>query len=153
MPKFSGEYRETVTVNAPIDVAKAHFADLETIAQNYGDLQRHEIHDASEITFTLVPKSEKGVTFHGEYRARYEFDRDDRLTWKTVKTRNMWSTGSATFAAAGANRTRVTFVQHIETEMQVNRLLAKMIKPIVAREITKGAKDYLARMARTCGAS
>lgn len=151
MPKFSGEYRETVTVNAPIEVAKAHFADLKTIARNYGDLQSHEIHDEAEITFTLVPKSEKGVTFHGQYRARYEFDGESRLTWRTVDTRNMWSTGSATFSAAGPERTRVAFVQKIETEMQVNRLLGKVIKPIVAHEITKGAREYLARMAKSCG--
>ena len=151
MPKFSGEYRETVTVNAPIDVAKAHFADLATIAANYGDLAGHEIHDDAEITFTLQPKSEKGVTFHGQYRCRYEFKGENRLTWRTVETKNMWSTGSATFSALGDTRTRVEFVQIIETEMQVNRLLAKMIKPIVSREITNGAKGYLARMAKTAG--
>ncbi len=149
MPKFTGEYRETVTVNAPIDKVRQHFGDLPTIAANYGDLQGHEIHDEAEITFTLIPKSEKGVTFNGEYRARYEFKGENRLTWRTVDTKNMWSTGSATFSEAGGERTRVEFVQKIETEMQVNRLLAKVIKPVVSREITKGAKEYLARMART----
>lgn len=149
MPKFSGDYRETVTINAPIEAVRTHFADLPTIAANYGDLQGHEIHDAAEITFTLMPKSEKGVTFNGQYRARYEFKGENRLTWRTVDTKNMWSTGSATFSSVGGDRTRVEFVQQIETEMQVNRLLAKVINPIVSREITKGAKEYLARMAKT----
>jgi uncharacterized membrane protein len=151
MPKFSGEFRETVTVNAPIEVTRAHFADLPTIAKNYGDLSGHEIHDDVEITFTLQPKSEKGVTFHGKYRARYEFKEENRLTWRTVDTKNMWSTGSARFTDLAGTRTRVEFMQVIETEMQVNRLLAKVIKPIVSREITKGARDYLARMAKTAG--
>ncbi|MFT6399030.1 MAG: putative membrane protein [Bradymonadia bacterium] len=149
MPKFSGEYRETVTVSAPIDAVKKHFADLPTIAANYGDLQGHEIHDEAEITFTLMPMSEKGVTFNGQYRARYEFKGDNRLTWRTVDTKNMWSTGTATFSEVGGDRTRIEFVQTIETDMQVNRLLAKVIKPIVSREITKGAKEYLSRMAKT----
>jgi hypothetical protein len=61
----------------------------------------------------------------------------------------MWSTGTATFSEVGGDRTRIEFVQTIETDMQVNRLLAKVIKPIVSREITKGAKEYLSRMAKT----
>lgn len=146
MPRFSGEYRETFTLNAPIDAAKAHFADLATIAANYGGLVSHEIHDEHEITFVLEPKSEKGVTFNGQYRCRYEFTSDDTLEWKTVSTANMWSTGKARFTAVGDDRTRVDFTQHIETEMQVNKLLAKLIKPIVAREINGGTKGYLDRM-------
>lgn len=148
MPRFSGEYRETFTVDAPIDRVKAHFADLPTIAANYGGLAGHEIHDAHEITFVLEPKSEKGVTFNGRYRGRYEFTSPDTLEWRTVDTKNMWSSGRARFVAVG-DRTRVEFSQHVETEMEVNRLLAKLIGPIVSREINAGTKGYLERMRRS----
>lgn len=145
MPRFSGEYTETFTLNHPIERCKAHFADLETIAKHYGALDSHTIADG-EITFVLEPKSEKGVTFNGKYRAVYEFTSDDVLEWRTVETKNMWSTGRARFTALGDDRTRVEFRQHVETDMEVNRLLAKVIKPIVTREINAGTRGYLDRM-------
>ncbi len=147
MPKFNGEYTETFTLNAPIEACKAHFSDLETIAANYGGLVSHTI-DGETITFVLEPKSEKGVTFNGKYSCIYEFTSENLLEWRTTKTENMWSTGSAKFTAVG-DQTRVQFRQHIETDMQVNRLLAKVISPIVTREINNGTKGYIERMRST----
>jgi hypothetical protein len=46
-------------------------------------------------------------------------------------------------------RTQVVYSQRMETEMQVNALLAKVIAPIVNSEIRKGVKDYLERMRRS----
>ncbi len=148
MPRFAGNYRETFTLDAAAEDAMRHFGDLETIARNYGDLLEHEIIDEERIRFVLVPKSEKGVTFQGRYTCRYYFPQDDVLVWETTETDNMWSTGRARFIAEGG-RTRVEYQQRIETEMQVNRILGKLISPIVTREINNGVRDYLERMRRT----
>lgn len=146
MPRFEGEYKETFTVDAPIDVAKKHFGDLDTIAKHYGDLQSHEKVDDETLSFVLTPRSEKGVTFHGKYTAKYEFTSDDTLEWKTVKSDNMWSKGKAVFKSLGDNKTQIDYWQHIETEMQVNRLLAKVIKGIVRSQISAGVGAYIKRM-------
>jgi len=149
MPRFEGQYEETFTVDAPLKVVADHFGDLDTIAANYGPLLRFERIGDDTLHLILEPKSEKGVTFNGEQKCRWQRPSDDVLTWDTAETRNMWSKGRATFTAVGENRTRVHFSQNITTEMQVNRLLAKVIQPIVKREIAKGVQQYLERMRKS----
>jgi hypothetical protein len=86
-----------------------------------------------------------GVTFNGKYACRYTWD-GDTLTWTTTATQNMWSTGRARFVRLSDTRTQVVYSQRMETEMQVNALLAKVIAPIVNREIAKGVGGYLDRV-------
>lgn len=148
MPRFAGEYDETFEVPAPLEVAKAHFGSLDAIVANYGPIQSSRKIDESTLEITLVPRSEKGVTFAGKYACRYTWD-GDTLTWNTTVTQNMWSSGRARFSRIGDTRTQVVYSQRMETEMQVNSLLAKVIAPIVNNEIRKGVKEYLERMRRS----
>jgi len=149
MPRFAGEYEETFTVDAPIERVTRHFSNVDAIVANYGPLKGHQRVDDMTVTLTLVPRSEKGVTFAGEYTCRYSFPRPNTLQWETIRTTNMWSSGKADFMAEGPNRTRVVYRQRIETEMQVNALLGKMISPIVSSEIRSGVKSYLERMRKS----
>lgn len=146
MPRFSGEYQETFTVDVPLESAKKHFGDPEVIAKHHGEPKRWEQTEPGTIHYVMVPKSEKGVTFNGEYTCKYEFTDDNAFAWRTVGAGNMWSNGSAKFTAVGDSKTRITWSQSMECEMQVNRILAKMIKGIVSSQIAKGSKEFLGRM-------
>ncbi len=146
MARFAGEYEESFTVDVEPEVAKKHFGNPEQIAHNHGDLERWEDQGDGKIHYVLKPKSEKGVTFNGVYTAQYGFASDDLFEWKTIGSGNVWSSGSIRFAAAGAGKARLVYKARMECEMQVNRILAKMIKGIVSREISKGSKAFLDRM-------
>jgi len=146
MARFAGEYEETFTVDAEVEVAKQHFGSPEQIAKNHGDLERWEDQGEGKIHYVLKPKSEKGVTFNGVYTCQYGFASADVFEWKTVGSGNVWSSGSIHFAKAGEGRSRLIYKTRMECEMQVNRFLAKMIKGIVSREISKGSKSFLDRM-------
>jgi carbon monoxide dehydrogenase subunit G len=146
MPRFSGEYDEQFEVGLPVDKVKAHFGDLDTIVANYGPLQAHRKLDPETLELTLIPRAEKGVSFAGKYSCKYTWPSENVLKWETVGTGNMWSNGRAEFSAVGDSRTRVSYSQRMETEMQVNSLLAKVIRPIVNTEIKKGVREYLGRM-------
>jgi len=146
MARFAGEYEETFTIDGDIEVAKQHFGNPERIAKNHGDLVRWEDQGEGKIHYVLKPKSEKGVTFNGVYTCHYQFVSDDLFEWKTSQSDNLWSSGSIHFASAGESRTRLVYKARMECEMQVNRFLAKVIKGIVSREISKGSKSFLDRM-------
>lgn len=146
MVRFKGEAKETITVQASLEDAAQHFSDLETIIRNYGPLKEHSILDEHTIHFTLIPQANKGVEYRAEYQCRYELVSPDRLEWRTVQTDNMWSKGHAQFTSLGGGRTRVEYFHDLEMEMKVNRLLAKVIKPIITHQIKVGVKGYLQRM-------
>lgn len=148
MARFLGEYAEVFTVRAPLEQAAAHFGNLDAIARNYGTLERFDRVDAQTLHLVLLPRSEKGITFKGEYTCRYVYPSPNVLEWSTVTTRNLWSQGRATFASAGPGLTRVDYRQRMEAEMEVNRLLAAVAAPIVSHQIRDGVRSYLLRMTR-----
>lgn len=150
MARFSGSYSETFSIDAPIDVVAAHFGNLDQIVANYGPLQKHQKIDANTLYLLLEPKSEKGVTFRGEYTCRYTYPDPHTLEWKTIDNKTLFSNGRARFVSEGPNRTRVEYSQTMEAVMEANFLLAKLIPPIVSREIAAGVKAYLDRMRRAC---
>ena len=147
MARFSGQYSETFTVNAPIEKTSKHFGNLDQIVACYAGLERHEKLDELTLRFVLAPKKAVGVTFIGKYDCKYEFTKENVLSWKTVsQDANIWSSGTAVFTKLGDDRTKVVYTQTMEMEIPVNRLVGKAISPIVKREIEGGVRDYLTRM-------
>jgi len=149
MARYSGDHTETFTVDVPLEVAKAHFSNLECIAENYGGVKQWKKVKNDTLKLTLEPRTEIGVTFNGEHSCRWGFTSDDVLEWKSVGKGNMWSEGIASFTSLGKKKTRVEYTERIDCEMEVNFLVARLISPIVARQIREGVKSYLERMRET----
>lgn len=146
MARFSGEHTAVLVVKAPLAHVAAGFSDLERIVRCYGVLEKSERVDGETLRFWLMPKTQRGISFKGNYSCRYQLLTPVRLVWSTVGTGNMWSTGSAQFEAVDGGRTRVTYAQKMEVEMELSRLLAPIASPIVAHEMREGIRAYLDRM-------
>jgi carbon monoxide dehydrogenase subunit G len=149
MPKFTGTEDKVLTINAPLDVVVGVMAKPDVFVACLGDLDKHEKIDDTTFRWILIEKNEKGVRFSGDYTVKYDFNGADLLKWTTVSNGNMSSEGEAHFTAQG-NSTKVAYRETIVCDMEVNRLLAKVIKPIVSREIAKGVSGYLDRCKALC---
>jgi carbon monoxide dehydrogenase subunit G len=144
MPRFSGTLARTFTVERPLADVMAVMTDPARFSVCLTDLESiTPVGDAWRLV--LKEKSEKGVHFKGDYTVRYT-TQGDALTWSTTSHGNMSTQGRAAFRALGAARTEVTYTETIDCDMDVNRLLAVAIKPIVDREISKGVGGYLDRV-------
>lgn len=142
MARFKGETEETIVVNAPLEEAKAHFRDLQMIAKHNKEMESCTEVDDETLHFVLVPQEHKAVTFRGDYVCRYTLS-GDTLTWRSIESNNIWVSGKAEFFDAGGNKTRIRYYQSLELEMDVNRLLAKVIAPLAKKGMRKGVKTYL----------
>ncbi|MDZ4857362.1 MAG: SRPBCC domain-containing protein [Candidatus Hydrogenedentes bacterium] len=147
MARYGGEYTETFTVDVPIEDAKAHFSDLDAIAKCYGDVKSaKKLAKAGTMKLTLKSKSEIGVTFNGVHTCTWHFSDAKTLVWESDGAGNIVSRGSAKFTAAGKKRTKITYTEHMELEMDVAFLLRGLIGPIVSKQIRNGSRDYIQRM-------
>lgn len=146
MPKFEGSHEETFTLDVPIEKAKEHFSDLDTIIANYGNLERGEKVNEKTIHFVLEPKSAMGATFQGDYQVEYNFTSDNEFEWKSVGSGNMSAKGGITFKALDDDKTQLTYRQEMVVDMPINRLLSKAIAPIVSKNIRSGILDFLGNM-------
>ena len=93
-----------------------------------------------------------GVRYQARYTVRYERDADS-VRWRTIASENLWSSGEICVIGRDPNpggSTQLDYTQHIETEIPVPRLLAKLADGIVRREIVGGVQAYLQRMRDAC---
>lgn len=149
MAEFSGSHEETFTLDVPIEAAKSHFGNLDTIIANSEGMDRTEKLDDKTVHYLVKPRSAMGVEFRGEYTVEYVFATPTRLEWRSVGRGNMTATGSCDFVAKGDSRTQVTYREQFTIDLPINRLIAKAINPIVKSSISGGVKDYLERMRRS----
>ena len=85
MAVYGGEYTETFTVNVPLEAAKAHFSNLDNIAQCYGDVKSaKKMTKPGSLKLTLKPKTEIGVTFNGEHTCVWKFTDANTLEWEST---------------------------------------------------------------------
>lgn len=148
MARFSGDYEETLMVNAPIEQVKAHFGNVDIIAAQMRAAESVEKTDPQTLHIKLKPQSAQGTTFQGEHHCRYTFTAEDVLEWHSVGQGNMRINGRARFVREG-NRTKVEWKEVVETEIPVNFVLGKLISPIVSHEIKKGSKGFAEAMCRS----
>ncbi|HRI88919.1 MAG TPA: SRPBCC domain-containing protein [Candidatus Hydrogenedentes bacterium] len=147
MARYGSEYTETFTVDVPIDDAKAHFSNLDAIAKCYGDVKSaKKLAKPGTMKLTLKPKTEIGVTFNGEHTCTWSFKDAKTLVWESDGKGNIISKGSAKFTAVGKKKTKITYTEHMELDMEVAFLLKALIGPVVTKQIRDGVHDYLERM-------
>lgn len=143
MPRFAGTESRVFTIRAPFDKVVGTMTEPDKFRAYFLDLVRFEKVNDTTWRWVLEEKNEKGVRFQGDYTVKYSWDGKRELTWETVNPGNMTSVGRATFVKEGETATRVDYTETIECDMDVNRILAVVIKPIVNREIAKGVGGYL----------
>jgi carbon monoxide dehydrogenase subunit G len=146
MPTFASSDKRVVTIHAtPEQIAEA-LTVPERIRESMGDeIEASEKLDPQTVHWVRKPVEEKGVKFRADYVVHYEFDGHDKVTWKTVGTGNMRSNGEARLSPT-PDGTRVEYSESIECDMEVNRILGAVLRPIVERKIKSGVGDYLTRV-------
>jgi carbon monoxide dehydrogenase subunit G len=147
MPTFSSSDKRTVTIQATQDQVAEALTVPERIERTLADeLESSTKVDAHTVRWIRKPVEEKGVRFRADYVVHYEYDGRGTVTWRTVGAGNMRSNGEAKLAPAPDGGTRVELSESIECDMDVNRILAAVLRPIVERRIKSGVGDYLAKV-------
>ncbi len=126
---------------SPTEVAD-YFSDPERFAAAFSQLEHKEKLADGSWRWTLVGKSEKGITFQGVYTVQYQRTADG-ATWETTDG-NMRSTG-VVVCAPSKDGTEVTYTEVLAVDLPIPKLAAKIFRPIVAREIRAGVGDFLDR--------
>jgi hypothetical protein len=146
LPRFTSELDETFHSSAPLASVRDHFADIEAVITHYGHLERADRQDPLTVRFTLPRKNHGVATFNGRYTCRWEVVDDHTVRWSTIgDDNNMWSTGEARFRAGGG-KTLMEYRHEIVIDLDVNRMLAKVIAGVVREVTRRELRAYVGRM-------
>ena len=146
MAKLTGTFSQTFDLNCDIATAQAHFADVATIAKNYGPLESHEVIGPHSLRLVLPLQNHGITTFQPRYDCTWSFPNDRETAWDTTPgSGNMVSVGTARFTETPSG-CRMAWDSTITIDMPVNRFLAKGLQPVVSRMVAAEMKAYVQRM-------
>ena len=143
MAWIDGTEEQTFVVRADREAVAEFFCEPANFKACLGQLESAEEVEPGVWHWVLEEKAEKGIKFQGDYVVEYTRD-GDTVEWHT-REGNMKSEGVTRCKALGDGRTEVYYRETIATDLPIPRLMAKIFKPIVAREIRGGVGDFLDR--------
>ena len=147
MPTFASSDKQTIQIQSSKQRVADTLSSPDRIRELMGDkLDYAETLDAHTLRLIRKPVEEKGVRFRGEQTIRYEYNGNGTVTWKTISEGNMRSRGEARLTEVSDTVTSVEYRETIECDMDVNRLLAAILRPIVEYKIKTGITDHLNRL-------
>ncbi|MFK7931350.1 MAG: hypothetical protein AB8H79_24425 [Myxococcota bacterium] len=156
--KYQGTYSESFTVSAAADAVVAQFLDLDQVVALYGDLDSGDRIDDQTLQFMLTEQNHGVFTFKGRYDCRYEPVGTDGVKWSSVPVSNGDEANCDTQghlsvkAGDDAGTCVLEYNATMTLDIDVNKMLAPMLKPIVEAAITKEMGEYVQRMIKAAEA-
>ena len=144
MAWIDGTEEQTFVVSASLEDTLNYFGHPAEFKQCFTDLESSEEIEEGRWRWTLAEMSAKGVSYQAKYTVEYTIDEaSNKVTWETVGDDNtMRSNGSAELSEV-SDGTEVDYTETISADLPIPGLMAKVFKPIVSREITKGVGEFL----------
>jgi len=148
MAWVSGSARRTFRIRAPRARVYEFLTTPDQISEALIDLERKELLDPATARFTYKARTERGVTFQADCTVRYTGNGTDQVQWAPHgdAPRTLKCSGSARLRELGGDLTEVVYEENSSTDLPIPGLLARVFKPILAREIKKGVHEYLDRV-------
>jgi carbon monoxide dehydrogenase subunit G len=148
MARFEGTFHDIFTVRAAPEAVLAQFLDLDQIVAHYGDLDSAERLDPETLRFLLKNQNHGIFSFQGSYACRYRRASDTSTTWASEgEGGNVFTSGRASVAPGDEpGTTKLDYQADMALEIEVNKMLAPVLDPVVKASIAQQMRAYVKRM-------
>lgn len=145
MAWIEGTKTQTIKINVPSARVLEYFSTPTQFGEAYVDAESIKHVEDNVYTFTLVEKAEKGIKFQGVYTVKYTVS-EDRVDWTHLGEGNMRTTGSVVILGHDdTHGTELTYTETLSPDLPIPKLMARVFKPIVSRQISAGIGTFLER--------
>lgn len=138
MARFDSVLEEQRTTRVSAAVARARLADPRLRADHIEEAERCDHPAPDKLRVVLKPHNHGPVSFQGRYTLRFTTE-GDVVRWQTVDDSNLVIRGEARVTADGAGA-RVAWKEVVETELPINRVVAKAVAPVASRMMVRGMR-------------
>lgn len=144
MPSFTGRHTAQIPLRAPPARAAATFADLDRQIACHPELESAQKVGADTLRVKMKEMNHGPTAFAGRYTLIFSTD-GTTVRWRTGPDSNVDVSGEAVFTAAGSG-SRLAYTESVSLAMELNPLLARVLRPIVEVMIGRGMRNFLERM-------
>jgi uncharacterized membrane protein len=144
MAKIEATEERVFNVTTSPEKAYAFFSQPEQLRQAMDGVERCEVLAVGMVRWVLAEKRDQGIRFQPDYVVVIRGDGARHITWRTVEG-NMGDVGEVWVDPLPDGGSRIRYVETVEPDMPVTPLLARLIKPLVARELRNDLSRFLQR--------
>jgi uncharacterized membrane protein len=147
MTKIAATEERTLTVRSSLEDVYRFFADPALLKEETADVDRFDRLDGNRARWVLTEKVEKGVRYQADYTVEYDCNGKDQVSWRTIQG-NLDTEGQVLLRTVGDAVTEIRYREALAPDLPITNLMAKIFKPIVAREVRKDIGKFLDRVQR-----
>ena len=136
---------EERTIDIPASPAKvyAFFSNPKELSKAMDGVQRCELMGDGKVRWVLAESSDQGIRFQPDYVVQFTGDGNQQIRWSAIEG-NMDNDGIVDIESGPNGSSRVVYRETIEPDLPITPLMARLIRPLVARELRAGLDTFLA---------
>ncbi len=149
MAKLNTVVSKKITIKAPLDKVYELLSDYEKSAANVPDLKKIEKKSDDTYRWEFEPVGVKGISIQVKYDVKFSTTPKEEIAWETIPgSGNAEVKGKFTLKEKN-DSTDVTLSMDVTVEAPIPRLMTKLAKPILEKEIKELVEGYLANIKKT----
>lgn len=123
----------------------AFFSRPEALGQAMASVERCERLEGNRVRWVLAEKVDKGIRFRADYIVAFEGDGAEHVQWRSVAG-NMGNDGDVWIRPRPEGGTALHYRESVAPDLPITPLMARLIAPLVARELRTEIHDFLERV-------
>jgi uncharacterized membrane protein len=145
MVRIAATEERVFQVPASPERVYAFFSKPEELSRAMASVERCERLPGNRVRWVLEEKVDKGIRFKGDYVVVHEGDGKEHVCWRSVEG-NMRNDADVWISPLAEGGTEVRYRESVEPELPITPLLARLITPLVARELRSEINSFLERV-------
>jgi uncharacterized membrane protein len=145
MVRIAATEERVFRVPASPERVYAFFSKPEELSRAMASVERCERLPGSRVRWVLEEKVDKGIRFKGDYVVVHVGDGQQHVCWRSVEG-NLHNDGDVWIRPLAEGGTEIRYRESVEPELPITPLLARLITPLVARELRSEINGFLERV-------
>jgi uncharacterized membrane protein len=145
MVRIAATEERVFTVEASPETVYDFFSQAEKLSQAMASVERCELLPGNRVRWVLQEKVDKGIRFKADYIATYEGDGSEHVSWRSLEG-NMGNDGDVWIKPLASGGTEIRYRESVEPELPITPLMARLITPLVARELRGEISGFLEKV-------
>jgi uncharacterized membrane protein len=145
MVRIAATEERVFQVQASPECVYAFFSRPEELSQAMASVERCERLPGNRVRWVLEEKVDKGIRFKADYIVVHEGDGKEHVGWRSVEG-NMHNDGDVWITPLVGGGTEIRYRESVAPELPITALMARLIAPLVARELRGEINGFLERV-------
>ena len=145
MFKICATEEQVLTVTADPEAVYTFFSRPERLSRAMASVERCELLPENKVHWVLEEKVDKGIRFRADYVVAFEGDGEGYIRWRSVEG-NMRNDADVWITPVPGGGSVIRYRESVEPDLPITPLMARLITPLVARELRGEIQGFLDRV-------